>query len=67
MLQDEKNLRREVLVASLGSDGPDCLKACMDNVTELRRAVNLTEDIRRRALVLFEQLKAAISPLSVAV
>ena len=67
VVQDEKDLRREVLVASLGSDGPDSMKNCMDNITELRRVPGVVEDIKRNTIRLFEEMKAAVGPLTASV
>lgn len=51
-------------MASLGADGPDCLKACIENISDLRRAIEFLDDIKRESLARFEELKAAATPLT---
>ena len=59
----EKELRRDVLVASLGGEGPDCLKNCMDNVAELKKVPDAVDKICREAKQTFDELTRAIQVL----
>lgn len=61
---NEKELRREVLVASLGPDGPDSMKHCMDNVAELQKVPGLVEDLKVEAMKAFNDLKSAAQILT---
>ncbi len=63
VVSDEKALRRDVLVESLGADGPACMKNCMENVSELKRIPNEADAIQTEALKVFEQLKQAVNAL----
>ena len=59
VINTERELRREVLVASLGEDGPQCMKNCMENVTDLKKVPAAVEDIKLETLRTFEELKNA--------
>lgn len=64
VITNERQMRRDVLVASLGEQGPDCMRNCMDNVTELKQVASHVEDIRRSTLKYFEELKEAADILT---
>ena len=63
VVSDEKALRRDVLVESLGADGPMCMKNCMENVTELKRVPSEVDTIHAETLKAFEELKYAMNLL----
>ena len=64
VIQSERDLRRDVLVASLGEDGPQCMKNWLDNVADLKRVSYLVEDITHKTLRDFEGLKSAAQTLA---
>ena len=59
LLQTEQDMRREVLLASLGEHGPECMRTCIDNVTKLKRIPPALAVIDARAKALYEALKEA--------
>lgn len=60
VLGDERQLIRDVMVASLGADGPSCIANCRENVEQLRTVTLLAiEEIERRTRQMAEQLRAA--------
>ena len=63
VVSDEKALRRDVLVESLGADGPMCMKNCMENVADLKRVPLEVDTIHSESLKLFEELKNAVNAL----
>ncbi len=63
VVSDEKALRRDVLVESLGAEGPMSMKHCMENVAELKRVPNEVDVIHTETLKAFEELKRAVNPL----
>ena len=63
VVSDEKALRRDVLVESLGADGPMCMKNCMENVADLKRVPFEVDTIHGEALKMFEELKSAVNAL----
>ena len=63
VVSDEKALRRDVLVESLGADGPMCMKNCMENVADLKRVPFEVDTIHGEALKIFEEFKSAINAL----
>ena len=67
VLDDERRLRRDVVVASLGADGADSLQNCQDNLDRLRTVVVPgAEEIARRTRALFDELHEAARDLVVA-
>ena len=56
----ENELRRDVLVASLGAEGPDCMKNCMDNISQLRKVPSVVEAVKQETEEDFEDLKKAM-------
>jgi len=67
VLDDERRLERDILVASLGHESPAALQNCRDNVEVLRRTVlPAIAEIERRTravaseLVEFEKLRGKI-------
>lgn len=63
VINNERQLRREVLVASLGEEGPQCMKNCMENVTDLKKVASIVDDIRRETTRTFDELKQAAAIL----
>ena len=63
VVSDQKALRRDVLVESLGADGPMCMKNCMENVADLKRVPFEVDTIHGEALKMFEELKSAVNAL----
>ena len=63
VVSDEKALRRDVMVESLGADGPTCMKNCMENVADLKRVPFEVDTIHAEALKMFEELKNAVNLL----
>jgi len=66
VLDDERRLGREILVASLGRDGPVAMQNCRDNIEVLRQTVMpAIVELERRAkavaaeLVMFEKLRGS--------
>jgi len=57
VVDSSKELRRDVLAASLGADGPDSLKNCVDNVRSFESAIKSIEDLEDKTYLIFEQLK----------
>jgi len=64
VLDDERRLEHDVLVASLGRDSPAAMKNCRDNIEVLRQtAVPAVAELERRTravaaeLLMFERLR----------
>lgn len=60
VLNNERELRRDVLVASLGAEGPDCMKNCMDNIAQLKKVPAVVEAIKKETVSDFEEMKKAV-------
>ncbi|CAH1800779.1 unnamed protein product [Owenia fusiformis] len=56
VIQEDSQLRRDILVASLGDDGPDAVKSCMENIAQLKRVPIFVDTIKKETLILFEEL-----------
>lgn len=63
MIEEEKSLRRHVLMASLGAEGPTCMKNCIDNISDMKRSVSYIDIIEKETTQIFESLKSAASCL----
>jgi hypothetical protein len=59
VIANDRQMRRDVLVASLGEMGPTCMQNCIDNIAELKTVASQVEDIRQWTLATFEDLKRA--------
>ncbi len=59
VIDNDRDLRRDVLVASLGADGPDCMKHCLENVAELKKVPVKVDDIKSETIKMFEEMKSA--------
>ena len=59
VVENEKELRREILVASLGAEGPDCMKNCIENVNDLKKIPPAIDDIKHSTMDMFEEMKSA--------
>lgn len=69
VLDDERRLERDILVASLGRDSPTATKNCRDNLEVLRQTVMpAIAELERRTravaaeLLMFERLRAPSTP-----
>lgn len=61
VLDDERKLIRDVMVASLGADGPACIANCRDNLESLRQVALVSiDDIERRTTSIATQLRTAV-------
>ena len=59
VVNNERDLRRDVLVASLGAEGPDCMKHCMENIAELKKVPAIVAEIKAETVKYFEEMKSA--------
>lgn len=58
VVDDERKLMRDVMVASLGADGPTCIGNCRDNMELLRQiALPGVGDIERGTRAIAQQLR----------
>ncbi|ELT97235.1 hypothetical protein CAPTEDRAFT_227107 [Capitella teleta] len=64
VITNERHIKREVLVASLGQEGPQCMKNCIDNVTELKKVASHVDDIRSSTQATFLELRKAAAILT---
>ena len=64
VVDNERELRRDVLVASLGAEGPDSLKNCMDSIAMLKEVPDLLGDIKAEAITVFNNLMAGVQVLT---
>ena len=65
VLQDERELRRDVLASSLGLEGPQCMKNCLSGIAQLRRVPGFVEEIESETKSIYRELVKASEVLSV--
>jgi len=57
VVDDARQLRRDVLVASLGADGPESLENCLENIDVISGAIPRVNDMVKRAGEILRQLE----------
>jgi len=57
VIDDARKLRRDVLVASLGADGPESLENCLENIGMISGAIPRVNEIIKRAGEILLQLE----------
>ena len=60
VLKDETELRRDVLAASMGVEGPECMKMCIGGINELRKVPGFIEEILRRSKKINKRCQRAL-------
>jgi len=64
VLDDERKLMRDVMVASLGAEGPTCIANCRENLESLRQVALVSiDDIEQRTTTIATQLRTAVELL----
>ena len=64
VLKDERELRRDVLASSLGVDGPECMKHCLQDIEQLRKVPGFIEEVENQTKEAFRELVKASEVLS---
>ena len=54
-----------MLVASLGADGPESMKHCLENINQLRRIPDIVDEIQTEAKSAFKDLKTVVQQIIV--
>ena len=63
VISSDKELRREVLVASLGDQGPDSMRHLLENIAELKKVAHYVELVRKESVALFKELQEGVQIL----